>query len=166
MNGRRTGPTTEIARRAVFDWLRETDPGACGQHFRHPNTWETAAEGAPLASTRAASELGRAMQRLVIEHALRARGAGESWDDVARALAVESDGRPDAAAAYLTTLGVRTDDPWWSPARGVAWTCEVCEQVVRDYGPDMGSPEDREDGHAHSCSRHAADMLAWEALWA
>lgn len=166
MNGRITTPTTDIARRAVFDWLRETDPGAFAPHFRHPNTLETAAEGAPLASTRAARALDRAMQRLTIEHALRARGAGESWDDVALALDVASDGRPDAAAAYLTTLGVRADDPWWSPARGVVWVCEVCEQAVRDYGPDMGSPDDREDGHARSCSRHAADVLAWEALWA
>ncbi len=121
---------------------------------------------APLASLRAARELTLALQGRVVETALVARGAGEAWEDVAVAFGQQVGGRPDAAAAYLCVLGVRGGDPWWSPSRGVLWTCSSCEEAVRDLGPDAGSPEERESGHAPNCSRHSADVVAWEALWA
>lgn len=165
MSGWTSNPTGDIARRAVFDWLKETDPGAFAPQFEHPADLRKNDEPAPLAAARAARELGRAMQRLVVAHALRARSVGESWQDVAIALDVQHEGGPDGTAAYLTTLGVRSEDPWWSPAHGVVWTCSTCEQAVRDYGPESGGPDDRESGHEWSCSRHVADVLAWEALW-
>jgi hypothetical protein len=165
MIGWSSTPATAIARRAISDLLHETEPGAYGPHFEHPNSLSERDDADPLAATHASRQLVLAMQRQVVEHALRARGSGESWEDVAAALNVHNDGQPDCAAAYLTVLGVRADDPWWSPARGVVWTCSTCEEAVRDYGPDCGGPDDRESGHAITCSRHAADMLAWEALW-
>ena len=106
-----------------------------------------------------------ALQQHTVDQALRARGLGEAWDEIATALCLASDSRPDAAAAYLTVLGVRAGDPWWSPARGVLWTCSTCAEVVRDFGPDCGGPDDRESGHAPTCSRHTAGVMAWEALW-
>lgn len=166
MSTRPASPAAQIASRAVLDLLRETDPGAFGPHFQHPETRSERPEPRPLAATGAARSLAQALQRRVIEYALRSRGQGEDWEDVATALELHSDGRPDSVAAYLTVLGIREDDPWWSPARGVLWTCSTCEEAVRDYGPDCGGPDDRESGHAVTCSRHAADVLAWEALWA
>lgn len=159
-------PAAQVASQAVLDLLRETDPGAFGPHFQHPQSWTERPEPLPLPATRAARTLTQALQRRLVEYALRARGTGEAWEDIAEALDVRSDGRPDCVAAYLTVLGVRGDDPWWSPARGVVWTCTSCEEAVRDFGPECGGPDDRESGHAVTCSRHAADVLPWEALWA
>ncbi len=133
---------------------------------RAPVTMTERVTPAPMASLRAARELTLALQGQVVESALVARGAGEAWEDVAVAFGQQVGGRPDAAAAYLCVLGVRGGDPWWSPSRGVLWTCSSCEEAVRDLGPDAGSPEERESGHAPNCSRHSADVVAWEALWA
>jgi hypothetical protein len=87
------------------------------------------------------------------------------WEEVAVAMELRHAGRPDASAAYLTTLGTRSEDPWWTPARGVLWACTTCEEVVRDFGPEAGGPDDREAGHASTCSRHTGEVLAWDALW-
>ncbi len=159
-------PATAVARRAIEELLRDTDPDAFGPHFEHPASVLERQDPSPLAATRAARDLVSALHAQVVENTLRARGEGESWEDIAIALDLHSGGQPDCAAAYLTALGVRAEDPWWSPARGVAWRCTTCEEVVRDYGPESGGPDDRESGHALTCSRHAADVLAWEALWA
>lgn len=155
-----------IARQAVRDLLSETDPGAFGPHFQHPGSMQQSAEARPLAAANGARLLAFACHRLVVEQSLAARGAGETWEDVAQALMLRNGNEPDAAAAYLAALGVRQEDPWWSPARGVAWTCVTCEEVVRDFGPEAGGPDDRESGHAVNCSRHAGEVVAWEALWA
>ncbi len=61
---------------------------------------------------------------------------------------------------------MRAGDAWWSLSRGVLWTCSSCQEAVRDLGPDTGSPQQRESGHAPTCSRHSVDVIAWEALWA
>jgi hypothetical protein len=166
MSSRTSSPARAIARQAVIDLLRETDPGAFAPHFEHPDTRTEREDPTPLAAVRAGRQLLAALHRGVIEAALSARGLGETWEEVASALELQSEGRPDCAAAYLTALGIRADDPWWSPSAGVAWTCLTCEEVVRDYGPDAGGPDDRESGHAVTCSRHAAEVVAWDALWA
>ncbi len=157
---------SEIAGRAVHELLRQRDPGAFAPHFQHPAMWAERDTPAPLAAARAARELTLALQRHAVESALAARGAGEAWEDVAVALGQRVGGQPDAAAAYLRVLGVPAGGTWWSPSRGVLWTCSSCEEVVRDFGPEAGGPEDRESGHAPDCSRHSADVVAWGALWA
>ncbi len=96
---------------------------------------------------------------------LSGHAVSESWEDVATALDLHNDGRPNSAAAYMTVLGARAEDPWWSPAQGVVWRCSTCEEAVRDFGLDCGGPDHRGSGHAVTCSRHTADVLAWEALW-
>ncbi len=159
-------PAGAAARRTLKDLLREADPLAYGSEFKHPQSLTDNSEPAPLAAVRGARELALACQRLVKHYALDARGAGETWEEVAVALGLRSDGRPDSAAAYLSVLGVGRDDPWWSPARGVVWTCTTCQEAVRDYGPECGGPDDRESGHGLGCSRHTAEVVAWEALWA
>lgn len=161
-----SSPAAAVARQAVIDLLHETDPGAFAPRFHHPDTRSERKDPTPLSAVRAGRQLVAALQRSVIDAALRARGLGEGWDEVATALDMHNEGRPDCAAAYLTVLGMRVDDPWWSPSTGVAWTCSTCEEVVRDYGPDVGGPDDREAGHAVTCSRHAAEVVAWDALWA
>lgn len=165
MDDTSAGSVVELARRAITDLLHLTEPASFGEVFNHPDV-HVRRQPTSLSTTKAARDLAVAFQRLVLEHALSARGAGESWEDVAQALNLWNDGCPDSVAAYLTVLGVRSDDPWWSPARGVLWTCTTCEEAVRDFGPDCGGPDDRESGHALTCSRHVADVLAWDALWA
>ena len=158
-------PATEVAGRALHDLLRMTDPGAYGPHFRHPSSLTEQSQPAPLPATRAAHALGGAVGGLVVEHALLARGAGESWRDLAMALGLEADGSPDVHATYLLLLGSRDDDPWWSPATGVLWLCTACEEAVRDFGPDCGGPDDRESGHAPTCARHLRALTEWKAQW-
>lgn len=144
--------------------LREQTPLPEG-HFQHPALFDRPASPTPLAAVRAARLLGQELQQQLRQQALLARAHGEDWTEIASALELRHSGEPDPSAAYLTVLGTRSDDPWWTPARGVLWTCATCEEVVRDFGPEVGGPEDREAGHAITCSRHTAEQLAWEALW-
>lgn len=159
-------PARDAARHAIEELLKRTNPGAFGVHHRHGEGLVVERDPSPLLALAAARTLVVAVQRQVIAQALRARSAGDDWLAVADALELTDGESPDAAAAYLAVLGVRSDDPWWSPARGVVWTCTCCESVVRDFGPDGGGPAEQEAGHAPTCSRHAADVVAWEALWA
>jgi hypothetical protein len=154
-----------LARAAVQGLVALEGPPGGGSWFRHPGLLVQGDEPPPLACLDAARALGTAMHGLVIEHALRARGAGEGWDEVAVALGLVDEDRPDCMAAYLAVLGVRADDPWWSPARGVSWTCASCGARVRDFGPECGGPDDRETGHEPTCSRHRSELAAWEAMW-
>lgn len=155
-----------LARRTVDELALAEGPPGGGTWFRHPGSLAGGTSYPPLAGVQAAKHLATVMHQLVIEHALQARGAGEGWDEIAVALELTAVGdRPDALAAYLTVLGVRADDPWWSPARGVEWRCRSCAQVIRDFGPECGGPDDSEAGHAPSCSRHNADLSAWMEMW-
>ena len=166
MNAWRATSAVRVAADAVLELLSATEPGAFGPHFHHPSRTTFNAEPDPLHASRAAYELSRAAQSQVVQHALRARGSGESWEAVATALGLDSDGGPDVAMAYLMVLGVRADDPWWSPATGVQWICGSCGEAVQDFGPECGGPDDREAGHAVTCARHLAAVVTWEELWA
>ena len=165
MNAWPVTPAAGIAANAVLELLSATEPGAFGPHFRHPRTLTKNAEPDPLHAARAAYALSRAVQRQVVHQSLRARGVGESWEAVATTLDLTAEAGPDVVTAYLMMLGNRLDDPWWSPSTGVTWTCSSCEESIRDFGPECGGPEDREAGHAATCSRHLAAVAAWDALW-
>lgn len=165
MNAWRATPAVGIAAHAVLELLSATEPGAFGPHFHHPRTVTVNLEPDPLYASRAAYDLSRAVQSQVVHYALRARGTGESWETVATALGLASDGGPDVTTAYLMVLGLRADDPWWSPATGVLWTCCSCGAAVQDFGPECGGPDDREAGHADTCARHLAAVATWEQLW-
>lgn len=164
-----TGPDSPVARtasRMITELAMQDHTYVPDGHFQHPSLFEHPAMPSPLASVRAARELAHELQEQIRMHALRARGQGEDWAEVAVALEARHGGQPDASAAYLTVLGTRSDDPWWTPARGVLWTCSTCEEVVRDFGPEVGGPDDRESGHATTCARHTGEQIAWDALWA
>ncbi len=159
-------PEDALASRAISELLHEVDPGAFAPHFQHPSQLVEADVPSPLAAAQAARALLAALRRKIVQHGLEARGAGESWEDVANALELTCNGVADEAAAYLTVLGVRGISPRWSPAWGVLWTCGSCGEAVRDYGPEYGGPDDRETGHASTCARHCADVRDWKELWA
>lgn len=164
-----TGPDSPVARtasRMITELALQGHAHMPDGHFQHPALFEQPAMPSPLASIRAARELAHELQGQIRQHALVARGHGEDWTEVAVALELRHGGRPDPSAAYLTVLGTRSEDPWWTPARGVLWTCSTCEEVVRDFGPEVGGPGDCESGHAVTCARHTAEQLAWDALWA
>lgn len=161
-------PDSAVARTAVrmISELALTECAAMpGGHFRHPALFATPDVPSPLAALKAARLLTHELQEQLRQQALLARGQGEDWEQVAAAMELRHAGEPDPSAAYLAVLGTRSEDPWWTPARGVLWRCAHCLEVVRDFGPDVGGPDDRESGHASTCGRHTGEQLAWDALW-
>jgi hypothetical protein len=161
-----TTPAAIVAERSVADLLRETNPEAYASDVEHASAPTELSAYDPLAAARASQDLLGSIQRLVRENALKARGRGENWWRIASALSLLPEGRPDSAAAYRTVLGAHPDERWWTADWSVIWTCSTCGEAVRELGPDFGGPDERESGHAATCSRHAADVRAWEALWA
>lgn len=163
-----TAPETPAARtasRMITELALQQHAAQADGHSRHPGLFELPEQPPALAAVRAARLLRRELQKQLRCQALRARGDGEGWAEIAVALELNDDGRPDASAAFLTVLGPRNDDPWWTQVSGVRWTCTSCEEVVRDFGPEVGGPDDRETGHASTCARHTGEIVAWDALW-
>lgn len=158
-----TRNTTRLAaRQAIADLAAATDPLAFVQHYQHdaPSIGGGQLEQPhPLAALRSAAQLQLAMREEVASAALLARSAGESWSSVADALGLVDGDRADAEAAYLSTLGVRAAVS--GAPLGVLWTCSSCRCVVRDIGPELADPAQREAGHGGDCPRHVRDIILW-----
>ncbi len=105
------------------------------------------------------------------EQALRARGAGHGWDEIADALGLTHDheGRDDEGCgqqlgelAWEWLIEHRPPPP--DGRRGMAgsavWVCTACRARVRDTGPYACHPDDRETGHTPDCPRHRAALAA------
>ncbi len=99
------------------------------------------------------------------EWALRARGAGRSWDDVGEALELPPalEGATRAEAAWEWLVEHRPPAPSCESGRSgsAVWTCTTCRERVRDTGPFAAHPDDRETGHHDDCTRRAAALQAW-----
>lgn len=123
----------------------------------------------PLLGVRAALLLFEVAAGQMRGWALEARGAGRSWAEVAGALELdeqdEDDGPPDQVA-WEWLIEHRPPHPSrryrFEPASTV-WTCTTCRARVRDTGPFASHPDDREQGHAPGCARHAAAIARWRA---
>lgn len=118
----------------------------------------------PLAAVRAAVLVRHVADGQVHDYSLTARAAGRTWDEVADALglanphtAAEDDELSPAQRAFEEVVVTRA--PFRAPR--VWWTCGPCGEVVTDFGPYESHPANNEDGHAHSCRRHRADVAAW-----
>jgi hypothetical protein len=107
----------------------------------------------PLAGIRAACALRHAASRAIADLARYAREDGRSWAEIGAAMEPVHD-EYSAFGSVASQLG-----------RGYsfAWTCPACGQVVLDYGPESGAPEDAEQGHGGGCTRFAAAVAAHEA---
>lgn len=120
----------------------------------------------PLCGVRAARLVFDVATAQLREWALRVRGAGSGWDEVADALGLtepDADGRMPGEVAWEWLVEHRPPGPvrehfgWRASA---TWTCTTCRAEVRDNGP-YESPDDNESGHAPSCTRHAVAVATW-----
>ncbi len=122
----------------------------------------------PLAGVRAGRLVADVAAGALRDWALRARGAGRSWDDVGAALGLpaepDSSDMPRAEAAWEWLVEHRPPPPGLQPSGGpssAVWTCTTCRARVRDTGPFAAHPDDRETGHQDDCVRRAAALEAW-----
>ncbi len=118
----------------------------------------------PLAGVRAGRLVADVAAGALRDWALRARGAGHSWDAVGRALdlAAEPGGSSRGEAAWEWLIEHRPPPPAVSTwPDSAVWTCMTCRSRVRDSGPFACHPDDRETGHLADCARRAAALGAW-----
>jgi hypothetical protein len=120
----------------------------------------------PLAGVQAALLARNVAVAQMQAYAEQARGAGRSWDDVAEALGIEAaDDEPRDEQAYRLLIEGRplpVDEPSWFHRPKAWWTCATCGQQITDHGPFETHPDDVEQGHADSCTRHAATLAAYQ----
>lgn len=124
-----------------------------------PSPLELTRPGNPVHGLAAARVVADAAHTLVVGFALKARGAGATWVDVATALGISPLDGPDATAdaAFLAIAGPPPDSTG-GPAQAVQWACRTCDQLVTDYGPYGNlTSEGHENGHAVDCPRHNPD---------
>jgi len=114
-------------------------------------------EPEPLAGITAAVAAERAARQCCLESVRYAREDGLGWEQVGAALGFTGQGAGSRAYAYACPGGSWGD--WLS------WTCPACRAIVRDHGPEAGSPADAEQGHADGCARLAATIAARDARW-
>ncbi|MFL6115531.1 MAG: hypothetical protein ACJ786_29925 [Catenulispora sp.] len=119
----------------------------------------------PLAGVRAGRLVADVAAGALRYWALRARGAGRSWDDVGEALGLKTDAcdvpRAEAAWKWLVEHRPTAPPPRLERPSSAVWTCSTCRARVRDTGPFAANPDDRETGHHDDCARRAAALEAW-----
>jgi hypothetical protein len=118
----------------------------------------------PLAGVRAGRLVADVAAGALRDWALRARGAGHTWDAVGRALdlAAQPNGITRAEEAWEWLIQHRPPPPTASTRPDAAvWTCTTCRARVRDSGPFDCHPDDRETGHLADCARRTAALEAW-----
>src|ERR1017187_3351764 len=128
-----------------------------------PDLDSTVTDVEPMAGLQAATSLKHAVRRLALEYVRQAREANDSWHDIGVALGFGRSAESDmsvAGAAYDYAAG--GPDAW---SRSFPWVCPACQGTVIDFGPEAGTPEDQEQGHAADCPRLAAAAAAWNASW-
>lgn len=121
----------------------------------------------PLLGLRAAHLIREAAIEQVTLHALQARGAGWSWDEIGAAMGLPTGGgdpREDTAYEWI----VEGRDPDRSSRGKVGfpqtrWRCGCCEREIEDAGPFGSSPVCHEYGHADDCARWDETVREWDA---
>ncbi|GLZ49236.1 hypothetical protein Acsp06_54210 [Actinomycetospora sp. NBRC 106375] len=119
----------------------------------------------PLAGVRAGRLVAEVAHGALRDCALRARGAGHSWDAVGHALELPADAGGEARGEAAWEWLVEHRPPPPRAGTGLAsavWTCTTCRARVRDRGPFASHPDDREAGHEHDCARRLAALEAWQ----
>ncbi|MFG1635624.1 hypothetical protein ACGFKX_12405 [Pseudonocardia alni] len=125
----------------------------------------------PFAGIRAALLMRTVAEGQLYEYARAARAAGRSWDEVGAALDLPSgEFRPVGEAAFDWLVCGRVPDPEPDGVRSFRtpcayWRCSTCDGLVTDHGPFEGNPANSEDGHVKGCTRHAAEVQAWNEGW-
>lgn len=138
---------------AVFRLVTAAEPDAFTVEPVFPGAASTVRVPAPVPALRAALLLSRLFTGEARRQVRRAREAGVSWASLAPAVDAE-----DAEAAYEWAVG--PGGSRWD-ARSVLWRCPSCAELVTDWGPYNGHPDDNEHGHDGGCTRHVAEVAAW-----
>lgn len=100
----------------------------------------------------------------VVDYALKARGEGVSWRDLASVLDLDIDPEyDDVAIAAFREIAPRPSMPFDEVS--ARWTCSSCGQRIKDLGPFNGSPAEDEEGHADDCRRQTAAIASQRARW-
>ena len=124
----------------------------------------------PLVGARAARDIELGARCAAREYIRQAREAGQSWDQIGRALQVTPDADADqtgqtvAEAAYTYAAGNPYADAAVRYGRSFVWRCRSCDQAISDRGLIAG-PADDEPGHAQDCPRLAAAVADWDTGW-
>ncbi|GAA4895703.1 hypothetical protein [Actinomycetospora straminea] len=142
---------------AAFDTIEQQEPVEGFHGLSRPVLAD------PLAGVRAGRLVAEVAAGALRDWALRARGAGHSWDAVGQALELpQESGSSRAEAAWEWLIEHRPPPPMASTAPGSAvWVCTTCRARVRDSGPFASHPDDRETGHLADCARRAAALDMW-----
>ncbi|MDQ3579569.1 MAG: hypothetical protein M3443_18625 [Actinomycetota bacterium] len=90
------------------------------------------------------------------------RGEGGTWERVAELLGLPEEHDDGGSAAERAFDFVAPTVLFRSPT--TSWRCTSCDRVVTDHGP-WNHPSDNERGHASTCTRHNAEIAAYEAKW-
>ena len=125
----------------------------------------------PLAGVRAALLMRSVAETQLYDYARSARGAGRSWDEIGAVLSLPTGGVPVGEAAFDWLVCGRVPDPERDGIRSFRtpsayWRCSTCDGLVTDHGPFEGNPANSEDGHTKGCTRHRAEVQAWNDGWA
>jgi len=153
------------AARAVLGIVRDSGGQVVERPvFRDRSDLDLKVTGAdPMAGLRAATGLKQASRKLSLDYVRYVREDGHSWHDIGVALGFSDDtelGISAAEAAYDYAAGTAM-----SAWRSFAWVCQHCRATIIDHGPEAGHPADCEEGHADGCTRLAAAVAVWAALW-
>lgn len=109
-----------------------------------------------LAAMGAVRSVIDAAERLARDYATRARGAGQSWDEVAAELQAVTDEDDDPGVAAYRWVAPNPPQPY--DRITISWVCASCSARVTDHGPFSGHPDDDEEGHLASCTRHQNEV--------
>ena len=166
---RRAYAVRSEARRAAFLIAR----AAGAQQFSrplYPGAETDTVDVEPLPGARAARDLEYAARATARDYIRQAREAGQSWQQIGRALGLTPNGDADqvgatvAEAAYTYAAGSPYSDTAVRYGRSFTWRCTSCDQAIGDRGLIAGPAED-EHGHAEGCIRLAAAVAEWNAGW-
>lgn len=126
-----------------------------------PGAETTAMMADPLPALWAAKQLQALAAAQITRQARHARSIGHTWQQIGEMLQLPHiDGPPaEAAFEYFTGGAVSYSTPTFG------WRCldAGCGNMITDRGPYDSHPDDCESGHASTCTRHAADLAAWQA---
>lgn len=151
--------------KAVNNFVEDLDPAGFETRPPYPfaeQAWGQNREPMPLPAIQAARVIAAQARRLEAAAIAHARGRGESWTSIGKALGpefVKEAGREDmklglAAWRYAAFKVMPSEEVPYrtSYQRDIAnWRCWTCGQHVEESHPDNGP--DAEKGHTAGCER-------------
>lgn len=150
---------------AVDAFVADLDPQAFEERPLWPGAeqaWGVSREPLPIPAIQAALVVAQQARQLEREAIAHARGRGESWTEIGKALgdefarAAKNAGMRLGLAAwrYAVHRVAPGEEVPWRPSwehEVARWRCWTCGQHIEEWHPDNGS--DAERGHLPGCAR-------------